>query len=45
MGPWTILAAVLMIVAIVLAATPTRTELATVLAICGGAVLIALGGV
>ena len=45
MGVWTIVAAVLMIVAIVLAAIETRTGLATVLAICGAAVLIALGAV
>lgn len=44
MGLWTILALVLMIVAVVLASTETRTGLATVLAICGSAVLIAFAG-
>lgn len=43
MGIWTIIALVLMIVAVVLAAIETRTDLATVLAICGAGILIALG--
>ena len=44
MGIWTIIALVLMIVAVVLAAIETRPTLATVLAICGGAILIAFAG-